>query len=135
MEIPSNDRIEQELMRQSACLYGPIGMGGVLGPVKDQYDRVRTLGYPLAQTLLKTFGLPTSSEAWKWLIMGFRLLPPTQSELVEAQCKLLEVTRSTPTTHEDDYPELPGYWTESVHTVELGNGYRRVTTRRVFHVR
>lgn len=135
---PSNEEIHRELATQSHLLYGDAGLGGALGPLKDQYDRHRPIGWPYSSSILRAFGLSRDSEGWKFLLWAFGFTPPTPSDVQTSSQRRKEAAptqRSIP-IEDESYPGLVGSLTqENIRVTPLGDGWFRRTTISVYQLR
>lgn len=136
--IPSNDEILEELNIQSHLIYGVAGLGGALGPLLNQFYDERPDHWPKPQTILKAHGLPPTVAGWHEFIKGFGFVVPSYRDVSVAAYRAKEGSPDKPSIkvdEDDDYPELPGYWTETVSYHKLDDlSYLRKVTR-VFHPR
>lgn len=89
---PSNDEVRAELMRQSHYVYGPIGLGGILGPTKHAYYVLRSPTMPGWRYLLDMYCLPRTAAGWSHMLLCFDLEPPTHREYQEAWWKRKELS-------------------------------------------
>jgi len=133
--LPSDDDFKLELTALSAHLYGCIDREGDLGPTREEYDKYRDRRWSQSRSLLNVFGLQVNRLGWERLINAYGFVCPTLSEAKTASNRRRIPTKYSLPSEEDDYPELTGYWTESVSYRDNGDGTYTKTTTSVFHIR
>lgn len=136
MALPSDDDFKLELMALSGHLYGCINREGDLGPTREEYDRYRDRRWSQSRSLLNVYGLQVNRLGWERLINAYDFACPTLSEAKTASNRRrIELREPAVYVDDDDYPELPGYWTEYVTERDNGDGTYTRTTTRVFQIR
>ncbi len=135
---PSNDDIRGELLAQSHVLYGDAGLGGSLGPLKEQFDRYRPEGWPYSGALLRMFGLMKNAEGWRFLLQSFGFMPADCSEVQTSSQRRKERAPAQPSIPSEDesYPGLVGNLTHvTVLETPLGSGLKLRTTIEYISIR
>lgn len=138
MALPSDDDFKLELTALSAHLYGCIDREGDLGPTREEYDKYRDRRWSQSRSLLNIYGLQVNRLGWERLINAYGFVCPTLSEAKTASNRRRKDERPRlciTQQEEDDYPELPGYWTEHITITDNGDGTYTKHTTMVFHIR
>lgn len=136
--VPSDESIYLELAALSTMLYDCINMAGVLGPTFAEYDHYRNPKWVESRSLLRIFGLPTTRNGWTVLLNAYSYESPSLQQVQQAAYRRIAQRSWQPQgsiPYDDDYPELPGVWRETVEVRPLGGGAVLKTTRRIFQPR
>jgi hypothetical protein len=136
---PDDDEIRDELITQSLEFFEEIGLGGVVGPSMEQFDRERPDHWPSCRTILGRFGLLRKVEGWRLFLMAYGFAPPTPADVQASSHR-----RRNPSGEEryripdrdDDYPGLMGsHVGDEVVLTPIGDGLAIRTTRSIIQLR
>lgn len=132
-----NDALGRELLTQSHALFGAIGLGGKVGPTKQQYNRIRPEGWPHSETISKMYHLTKRAEGWNHLLGMFGLVPPTPADIQQAAWHKERNRPKCPAIPLDEsWPSLEGKIVASSTTIiPIDGGLYQRTTRTVYSLR